>query len=304
MGICFGSSIPFKGKEHCSHMANLELIKTYGEALQNAKEFRTLTPSSDSQVFRNFGQFSQWYYFPELDSFAPSKFVGFANSSLATYDGGQSGYDTGGRNSGKSENVLSSFFRKIDRDSDAFQILKSQLDSYASGLGKTISVRVTSGKGAIHVPKEWDISTLIAKSTKSGGSGLRLASASTTAPSEVVSDDYESAKAEGKALFRLHRQLERDSQILRKAKLKRLNDREELTCDACSFDFTATYGELGDGFIEGHHTTPISQLDGETKTKVSDIALLCANCHRMIHRRPAMSVADLRELVEQQRRSL
>jgi 5-methylcytosine-specific restriction enzyme A len=32
-------------------------------------------------------------------------------------------------------------------------------------------------------------------------------------------------------------------------------------------------------------------------TKVEDIAMLCANCHRMIHRKPMISVNELRVLV-------
>ncbi len=42
---------------------------------------------------------------------------------------------------------------------------------------------------------------------------------------------------------------------------------------------------IGSDFIEGHHTVPISELKGEVKTKVKDVALVCSNCHRMLHRR-------------------
>ncbi|WP_144467670.1 HNH endonuclease [Bacillus toyonensis] len=38
-------------------------------------------------------------------------------------------------------------------------------------------------------------------------------------------------------------------------------------------------------FIEGHHTIPVSQLKEGEKTKIEDIIMVCANCHRMLHRR-------------------
>jgi putative restriction endonuclease len=58
-----------------------------------------------------------------------------------------------------------------------------------------------------------------------------------------------------------------------------------------------TYGELGEDFIEGHHTKPLSDLVGVVETKVAEIALACSNCHRMLHWRPDMAVEELRFLV-------
>jgi 5-methylcytosine-specific restriction protein A len=51
----------------------------------------------------------------------------------------------------------------------------------------------------------------------------------------------------------------------------------------CAFDFEAAYGGRGREYIEVHHTLPL-HASGETKTKLSDLVLLCANCHRMVHR--------------------
>ena len=72
-----------------------------------------------------------------------------------------------------------------------------------------------------------------------------------------------------------------------------------LKCEACSFDFKAMYGQLGEGFAECHHIKPISQLTANEKTKLTDLAILCANCHRMIHRsKPWKSVQELRGLIK------
>jgi len=70
-----------------------------------------------------------------------------------------------------------------------------------------------------------------------------------------------------------------------------------LMCEACDFDFVTRYGESGHGFIECHHNVPLSQ-SGETTTRIDDLALLCASCHRMIHvRSPMLTVAELRKVI-------
>ena len=66
---------------------------------------------------------------------------------------------------------------------------------------------------------------------------------------------------------------------------------------ACGFDFAAAYGDRGEGFIEAHHKVPVSQMREGDKTQVQDIAMLCSNCHRMIHRAPLMTVEKLAALV-------
>jgi 5-methylcytosine-specific restriction enzyme A len=59
------------------------------------------------------------------------------------------------------------------------------------------------------------------------------------------------------------------------------------TCQACDLDFLERYGTIGQGFIEAHHLKPISGLEEGVPVKYDvalDFAVLCANCHRMIHR--------------------
>ena len=58
-----------------------------------------------------------------------------------------------------------------------------------------------------------------------------------------------------------------------------------VTCQACGFSFHAVYGAQGEGFIEVHHLRPLSEQNGEASVNPrTDMAVLCANCHRMIHR--------------------
>jgi len=113
---------------------------------------------------------------------------------------------------------------------------------------------------------------------------------------EIVIEDDESAFPEGKEKFRQHRHLERDSKIVRRAKAQRLSKTGKLECEVCQLDFARRYGERGRGFIEAHHKVPVSQLDGKKRTKIEDLALVCSNCHRMLHRgQPLLSVDQLRE---------
>ena len=122
------------------------------------------------------------------------------------------------------------------------------------------------------------------------------------AASAIVLENDESTFPEGRAKYRLHRTLERDSKIVRKKKARRLADTGSLQCDVCSLDFKETYGSRGEGFIEAHHKTPVATLDGAAKTKLSDLALVCSNCHRMLHRgTPMLSVDELRHTVSDRR---
>ena len=69
-------------------------------------------------------------------------------------------------------------------------------------------------------------------------------------------------------------------------------------CEACGFDFEQTYGNLGKDFAECHHSKPVSELKPGEKTKLTDLRIVCANCHRMIHRvRPWKTVAQINALV-------
>jgi 5-methylcytosine-specific restriction enzyme A len=81
--------------------------------------------------------------------------------------------------------------------------------------------------------------------------------------------------------FRLHKRIERNQRLVRE--VKRL---QGYTCKLCGFDFERQYGPIGHEYIEAHHLTPLSRLKGERLVldPRADFAVLCANCHRMMHR--------------------
>jgi len=116
-------------------------------------------------------------------------------------------------------------------------------------------------------------------------------------PQEVLADDEEESD-EGAILTRTHRFRERNSKLTRKKKERVMREVGKLTCEVCGFEFSKNYGDRGDGFIECHHTKPVSELSAGDKTKIADLSLVCSNCHRMIHRkRPWLSIDELRELI-------
>lgn len=74
----------------------------------------------------------------------------------------------------------------------------------------------------------------------------------------------------------------------------------QFKCMACEFDFEAQYGELGKGYIQVHHNKPISETGPTSINPETDLSVLCANCHAMVHRRKneTLSVDLLREIVQ------
>ena len=98
------------------------------------------------------------------------------------------------------------------------------------------------------------------------------------------------------------------SKKLREAAINRYTINGHLECSVCSFDFSAVYGERGKGYIEIHHQKPIFQYEDQDTVKfleqaLQNVAPLCSNCHRMIHREKnaPMPVEELRQLIEQVR---
>lgn len=88
---------------------------------------------------------------------------------------------------------------------------------------------------------------------------------------------------EGKERLRLHIDRERSQALVRRAKEVRYRQDPLLRCDVCGFSFRETYGEIGEGFIEAHHIIPLSRLTVETPRRIEDLALVCSNCHKMLH---------------------
>jgi 5-methylcytosine-specific restriction protein A len=102
--------------------------------------------------------------------------------------------------------------------------------------------------------------------------------------SQVENDESEEGVYEGQILLRLHKFRERNAQMVRKKKAAVIRATGRLACEVCGFDFFEKYGALGEGFAECHHVQPLSVADSTTQTRMGDLAIVCSNCHRMLHR--------------------
>lgn len=104
--------------------------------------------------------------------------------------------------------------------------------------------------------------------------------------------------SEGTVIYKLHKYRERDTKIIKKKKEREFMRLGKLPCEACTFDFFQKYGELGYKYIECHHRTPLSEFSRSTTTTLKDLALVCSNCHRMLHRKvDTLSVEGLRNIL-------
>jgi 5-methylcytosine-specific restriction protein A len=114
----------------------------------------------------------------------------------------------------------------------------------------------------------------------------------------LAQDEPEIREAEeGRILTRMHRQRERSRKLVEQVKILALRNFGRLACAACGFDFTEAYGPSGSGVIDVHHTKPLHTLPEGHRTSVHDLALLCANCHRIVHaNRPWLSVEQVAAL--------
>lgn len=107
-------------------------------------------------------------------------------------------------------------------------------------------------------------------------------------------DIHDAEAAEGQQRLVLHLQRERSRSVV-SAKKKQATS---LNCEVCGFSFARAYGDLAADYCEVHHLLPLSAIEQPTKTRMKDLAILCANCHRVVHlRNPPYSLDDVRSMV-------
>jgi len=111
-------------------------------------------------------------------------------------------------------------------------------------------------------------------------------------------DPSEEVFREAKQKLKLHLVKERNKYLVRRAKEIWSQKLDGMWCSICSFSFFEVYGEVGEEFIEAHHSMPISSLEPGTIVRPSDLVPVCSNCHRMLHRRrPWLTVSQLKNIV-------
>jgi predicted HNH restriction endonuclease len=106
---------------------------------------------------------------------------------------------------------------------------------------------------------------------------------------------------EGRLLTRLHSYKERDRKFSQQTKqYYKSKNGGKLICDGCGVDPNTRYGASGERCVEAHHKVPIEELQPDSITTVEEMAILCANCHRIVHsKKPCLTVDELRALLRQ-----
>lgn len=115
------------------------------------------------------------------------------------------------------------------------------------------------------------------------------------------SNDQELIGYEGRMWeeLRLHKWVERDKRFIIALRKKLAHIK---CCMACGLDSAKEFDIARDRFLEAHHIVPLYQRRSDviTITRECDIALLCPNCHTLMHRYMsdqggrALSVAELK----------
>lgn len=191
--------------------------------------------------------------------FAPSKFIGYR---------GNTSHPIAGRHGDDSNQAIS----QILGSEPIPEKFEKQFLIFASNLGITVGTLGGFGKPRKFWPEVIDIPEL------SNGTSL-----------------YD----EGNLSERKHRVRERNSQLIKDAKDRFKKKHGHLFCEVCNFNFSDKYGVLGDGFIEAHHTVPVSKMKPGYKTHIDEIAMVCSNCHRMIHTQSEMlSIEAISKIVD------
>jgi len=106
------------------------------------------------------------------------------------------------------------------------------------------------------------------------------------------------SSSEGNPRLVAHLRRERNASLVKSKKKETLKATGKLRCEVCEFDFSETYGEYGEDFCEVHHLKQLSKADGVIKTELQDLAVVCSNCHRIIHRTdPMLGINELLKIV-------
>jgi hypothetical protein len=108
---------------------------------------------------------------------------------------------------------------------------------------------------------------------------------------------------EGRRQLVAHLRRERDARLAEKKKRQVFHETRRLACEACGIDFAERYGAIGEGFCEVHHLTLLKEYGDEGVTRLEDLAIVCSNCHRMIHRSaPMLTPSELAHLLAERSR--
>ncbi len=100
---------------------------------------------------------------------------------------------------------------------------------------------------------------------------------------------------EGRERLMKHLIRERNKTFISQKKNQVRLSGKPLACEVCGFVFADKYREPGADYCEVHHLIPLADEKQLRITRNQDLAIVCANCHRVIHRRnPPFTMEEMR----------
>jgi hypothetical protein len=126
-------------------------VENFDDIIINFRNFQEISNSVNCLTYDRFSMFYHWYFLP-IDGgiYAPSKFIGYKGTTVENY---QPHHGTG-KHGGETEDILERYFPIVIQSGEQFNYHYEQLERFARALDKKICKKVTSGKGAIHLPNE------------------------------------------------------------------------------------------------------------------------------------------------------
>lgn len=112
--------------------------------------------------------------------------------------------------------------------------------------------------------------------------------------SSTLAEDIEAGVQEGYVTSRTIRFRQRNRAII-EAKRRTSHG----ICEACSMSFPDRYRIYGKDCLHVHHKNPMAERKGVRVTTLSDLVLLCPNCHAVTHLfKPALTLEKLKKKIK------
>lgn len=287
------------------------LVKSLEQVKENMKQFETDITEVE-ELEKELKSFQQWYYLHNEGLLAPSKFIGYQEmkghiyvdkSAIAGLDGRVTekklkklGFVTTNNELLKKfvQQKLNGRTRKDFSvnilESEREQIEVSFSQSFIDNEGNNEDTHVLPPLDSSNRVREYNHYSNEMKDSEN------LRKLYEKVKSDIESKEVEErARLEGTKVSYHMNKYERNSENRVKA-----IEIHGLNCCACGFNFEEVYGERGEGFIEIHPIKPLSTLEEAVLIDPErDLVPLCANCHRMVHRKKdeVLTIEELKALL-------
>ncbi len=119
-----------------------DLVAKVDEVIENVRRFN-MDLDARREIISQLSQFKHWYYMPSLDSFGPSKYIGYRGMDTSRY---RRGRDRDGR---RTEAILRKWFVSLPKKGRPWQEMFGRVEQLLLRYGKKPNKNLR-----IHVPKQ------------------------------------------------------------------------------------------------------------------------------------------------------